>query len=59
LRAPGALEVAVVAGGRWTRLAARGEEFGGEATAARGAIIVYAKYRSSAEYEGLLRYAGR
>ena len=59
LRAPGALEVAVVAGARWTSLAAQGEEFVGEVTAVRGAIVVYAKYRSNADFEGLLRYAGR
>jgi hypothetical protein len=59
LRAPRALEVAVVAGGRWTRLAPQGEEYVGELTAVRGAIVVYAKYRSNADFEGLLRYAGR
>jgi hypothetical protein len=59
LRAPGALEVAVVAGGRWTRLAAQGEEFVGEVTAVRGAVVVYAKYDSTPEFEGLLRYTGR
>jgi hypothetical protein len=59
LRASGALEVAVVAGGRWTRLAAQGEEFIGDVTAVRGPIVVYAKYRSNADFEGLLRYAGR
>jgi hypothetical protein len=59
LRAPGALEVAVVAGDRWTRLAAQGEEFAGEVTAIPGAVIVYAKYRPGAGFEGLLRYTGR
>jgi hypothetical protein len=59
LRAPGALEVAVVAGGRWTRLAVHGEEFAGTATAVRGAVIIYAKYQPSGDFEGLLRYTGR
>jgi len=59
LRAPGALEVAVVAGGRWTRLARLGDEFVGEVAAVRGATVVYAKYRSNADFEGLLRYTGR
>jgi len=59
LRAPGALEVAVVTGGRWAKLAPQGEEFVGEVTAVRGSVVVYARYRPDAEFEGLLRYEGR
>jgi len=59
LRAPGALEVAVLAGGRLTRLARHGEEFTGSLAADRGTLVVYAKYAAGAEYEGLLSYAGR
>ena len=59
LRAPGALDVAVVAGGRWTHLAASGEEFSGDVPAAPGNVIVYAKYEPTAEFTGLLRYTGR
>jgi hypothetical protein len=59
LRAPGALEVAVVSGGRWTRLAPRGDEFVGAVTVVRGATVVYAKYGPGVRFEGLLRYTGR
>ena len=59
LRAPGALDVTVVAGGRWTHLAASGEEFSGDVRASRGTVVVYAKYESSTEFAGLLRYTGR
>lgn len=59
VRAPGAREVAVVSGGRWTKLVGSGDEFAGGATAERGAITVYARYGTTAEYEGLLRYDGR
>jgi hypothetical protein len=59
LRAPGALDVTVVAGGRWTHLAASGEEFSGDVLASRGNVVVYARYESSADFTGLLRYTGR
>jgi len=59
LRAPGALEVAVVSGGRWTRLPRSGDDFDGEVTAMPGTVSVYAKYDARGEYEGLLRYEGR
>jgi hypothetical protein len=59
LRAPEALEVAVVAGGRWIRLTRQGEEFVGQAAAAQGPVVVYARYRPGADFEGLLRYTGR
>ncbi|HXY20422.1 MAG TPA: transglutaminase domain-containing protein [Gemmatimonadales bacterium] len=59
LRAPGALEVAVVAGGRWTRLVPQGDGFAGEATAEPGTVTVFARYDTTGEYEGLLRYTGR
>ena len=59
LRAPGALEVRVASGGRWTRLEQRGDEWTGDAKAAGGAIVVYARYDAGARFEGLLRYTGR
>ena len=59
LRAPGALDVAVVAGGKWTHLAASGGEFSGDVPASAGSVVVYAKYEAGADYTGLLRYTGR
>jgi len=59
LRAPGALDVAVVAGGQWTHLAASGADFSGDVTAAAGTVVVYAKYQAGANFTGLLRYTGR
>ncbi len=59
LRAPGALDVAVVVGGRWSHLAAGGGEFSGDVAAAAGNVVVYAKYEPTTEFTGLLRYTGR
>jgi hypothetical protein len=59
LRAPGALEVAVIAGGRWTPLAAGGDAFTGLVTASAGSVVVCARYAPTAECTGLLRYRGR
>jgi len=59
LRAPGALEVAVVAGGQWTRLAAGGGEFSGDVPVAAGSVVVYAKYQPTDAFTGLLRYTAR
>jgi hypothetical protein len=59
LRAPGALDVAVVVGGRWTHLAAGGGEFSGDVPAAAGNVVVYAKFEPTTEFTGLLRYTGR
>lgn len=59
LRAPGALDVAVVANGVWTHLARSGDEWAGEATAAAGNVVVYAKYDPTSNFAGLLRYSGR
>jgi hypothetical protein len=59
LRAPGAIEVVVAAGGRRTRLAPRGAEFSGVVAAAPGDIVVFGKYQTGTQYEGLLRYTGR
>jgi hypothetical protein len=56
LRAPGALDVAVVAGGRWAHLAASGGEFSGDVPVAAGSVVVYAKYEPTTEFTGLLRY---
>ncbi len=59
LRAPGALAVAVVASGRWTRLAGAGGEFSGNVPVVAGSVTVYAKYRAAGEFTGLLRYTAR
>lgn len=59
LRAPGAIEVVVVAGGRRSMLVPRGDEFSGVVTAVPGDIVVFGKYRTGTQYEGLLRYTGR
>jgi len=59
LRAPGALDVAVVANGVWTHLTQSGEEWAGDATAAAGNVVVYAKYDPTSNFTGLLRYTGR
>jgi transglutaminase/protease-like cytokinesis protein 3 len=59
LRAPGALDVAVVAGGHWTHLAREGEEFTGEVPAVAGDVVVYARYDPTSNFTGLLRYTGR
>lgn len=59
LRAPGALDVAVVAGGQWTHFTRDGEEFSADVPAVAGHIIVYAKYDPTSDFTGLLRYTGR
>jgi len=59
LRAPGALDVAVVANGQWTHLTRAGEEWAGDATAAAGNVVVFAKYDPTSNFTGLLRYTGR
>lgn len=59
LRAPGALDVAVVAGGQWTHLSASGEDFSGDVPTVAGNVVVYAKYEAGANFTGLLRYTGR
>lgn len=59
LRAPGALDVAVVAGSQWTHLAQSGGEFAGDVVAAAGNVTVYAKYDPTSNFTGLLRYTGR
>jgi transglutaminase/protease-like cytokinesis protein 3 len=59
LRAPGALEVAVVAGGQWTHFTREGEEFSADVPAVAGNIVVYAKYDPNSDFTGLLRYTAR
>jgi hypothetical protein len=59
LRAPGALEVAVVSGGRWTHLTHDGAEFSGAVNALSGDNVVFAKYGATSNFVGLLRYVGR
>ncbi len=60
IRAPGAVQVAVVAGGTWTYLA-RGEDdvFHGDVLDVPGDINVYAEYDAEGQFTGLLRYRGR
>jgi hypothetical protein len=59
LRAPHALDVAVVAGGQWTHLVRAGEEYAADVQAVPGDVVVYAKYDPDSNFTGLLKYAGR
>ncbi len=59
LRVPGALDVAVVAGGQWTHFTREGEEYFAEVTAVPGTVVVYAKYDPASNFTALLRYTGR
>lgn len=59
LRAPGALEVAIVANQQWTRLSQDGELFSAELAVPPGDVTVYARYRADEQFTGLLRYVGR
>ena len=59
IKAPGALEAAIVIDGRWTHLQARGDVFEGDVHASAGDLIVYAKYERDANFTGLLKYVGR
>lgn len=59
LRVPGALDVAVVAGGQWTHLTWAGEEWVADVRAVPGDVVVYAKYDPAGSFTGLLKYTGR
>lgn len=59
LNAPGAIDVAIVAGGQWTHFARAGELFTAEFSAVPGDINVYARYEAGGQHVGLLRYTGR
>jgi hypothetical protein len=56
LRAPGAIDVAVLAGNVWTHLAHDGEEFSGTVPVAAGDNVVFAKYDAGSKFVGLLKY---
>jgi hypothetical protein len=55
IRVPGAEDVAVVCGEEWTHLAKRGDLFEGNATAAKGDVEVYAKFRGG-KWDGMVKY---
>ena len=59
LRAPGALDVAVMVGRQMTPLARVGEEFVGDVPVVVGDVMVLAKYEAAGSYTGLLKYTGR
>ena len=55
IRVPGAENVSVVCGEKWTNLASRGDLFEGNATAGKGDLSVYAKFQGKG-WDGLVRY---
>ncbi len=57
IRVPGAQEVAVVCGDKWTKLASRGDLFEGNATAGKGDVGVFGKFQGEG-WDGLVRYEG-
>ena len=59
LRAPGAQDVAVLAGGRWAHLVRAGEDWIADVQVVPGDIMVMAKYDGESSFTGLLKYAGR
>ncbi|MGD2135941.1 MAG: transglutaminase domain-containing protein [Gemmatimonadales bacterium] len=59
LRAPGALQVAVVASGEWIMLTADGDVWAGEATPPAGDVAIFAKYDEEGSFTSLLRYEAR
>jgi hypothetical protein len=59
LRVPGALDVAVMASGRWTHLARAGEEWVADVPAVPGDLMVMAKFDPASSFTGLLKYTGR
>lgn len=59
LRAPGALQVAVVSSGEWTLLTSDGDAWVGEVTPAAGDVTVFAKYEEDGSFTSLLRYVAR
>lgn len=56
IRVPGARNVSVVYGEKWTALAPQGDLFQGNATVGKGDLLVFGKFQRE-EWDGLLRYA--
>lgn len=59
LRAPGAVDVAIVAGQQWTHFTREGEDFVADLAPPQGVFNVFAKYSDAGQYSGLLRYEAR
>jgi hypothetical protein len=59
LRAPGAIDVAVVTGGRWTHLSLAGAEWLADVQALPGDVVVYARYDPASSFTGVLKYSAR
>ena len=57
IRVPNARNVSVVSGDEWSYLGSRGDLFEGNVTAAKGDVVVYAKFLGIG-YDGLMKYAG-
>lgn len=58
LVAPGALQVAIVAGGEWTYLEHAGDDvYQADVMPSAGELTVYAKYDEDAQFTGLLQYS--
>ena len=57
IRVPNAKNVTVVSGDGWTYLGTIGDLFEGNVTAAKGDVVVYAKFLGIG-YDGLMRYSG-
>ena len=57
IRVPNAKNVTVVSGDGWTYLDSSGDLFEGNVTAAKGDVVVYAKFLGIG-YDGLMKYAG-
>jgi len=55
IRVPNAKNVTVVSGDGWTYLGTIGDLFEGNVTAAKGDVVVYAKFQGEG-YDGLLKY---
>lgn len=57
IKVPNARNVSVVSGDEWSYLGSRGDLFEGNVTAAKGDVVVYAKFLGIG-YDGLMKYAG-
>lgn len=53
---PGARNVSVLSGEKWTALASQGEMFQGNATVEKGDLLVFGKFQGK-EWDGLVKYA--
>ena len=58
IRVPGARNVSVVCGNDWTSLAPQGDLFEGNATVAKGDVLVFGKFQGE-EWDGLVKYTAR